>query len=262
MRHLKKTGILSALAAGVLFLILFQNMSLVEFAALNIAGVDESARRGQARELLGDHYDGSFAQKLEDQEYLNYLVYQKLQKALGAKWEQRLPDLTRVLIHDARASRFDPVFILAIIQTESSFNPNAIGGAGEIGLMQIKPATAEWIANKEGIEWLGKDSLFDPMINIRIGIRYFAYLRSSFDHSANHYVSAYNMGPGNVRKLERNVASTGVDLRLIKPEYASRVLKNYNQIYDQMSREQFDLQKFALFRESSRPRRTDTSLGL
>lgn len=253
MERLKKPAIVSAAAVAVLFLMLFQNMSLVEFAALNIGGVDESTRRGQARELLGDRYDGSFAQKLEDQEYLNYLVYKKLQKSLGEKWAQRLPELTQVLIAEARAYQFDPVFILAIMQTESQFNPNAVGSAGEIGLMQIRPNTAEWIANKDGIEWLGRESLFDPMINIRIGIRYFAYLRSSFDRSANHYVSAYNMGPGNVRKLERNVASTGVDLRVIKPEYAVRVLKNYNAIYDQMSREQFDLQKFALGPTAAEP---------
>lgn len=252
MERLKKSQILSAMAAGVLLLMMFQNMSLVEFAALNIGGVDEGSRRGQARELLGERYAGSFAQKLEDQEYLNYLVYKKLRSALGEKWEQRLPDLTRVLIADARAYQFDPVFILAIIQTESSFNPNAIGGAGEIGLMQIKPDTAAWIAAKNDIEWLGRDSLFDPMINIRIGIRYFAYLRSSFDNSANHYVSAYNMGPGNVRKLERNVASTGVDLRVVKPQYAVKVLKNYNDIYDQLSRQQFELQKFALGRDPER----------
>ncbi len=246
MERLKKPGFISALAAGILFSILFQNMSLVEFAALNIAGVDETTRQEQARELLGDRYDGSFAQQLEDQEYLNFLVYKKLQKSLGPKWERRLPELTRLLIADARASQFDPVFILAIIQTESQFNPNAVGSAGEVGLMQIRPPTAEWIANKDGIEWLGRESLFDPSINIKLGIRYFAYLRSTFDRSPNHYVAAYNMGPGNIRKLERNVASTGVDLRVIKPQYASRVLKQYNEIYDQMSRQQFDLYRFEL----------------
>ncbi|MEK7357711.1 MAG: hypothetical protein AAB250_14765, partial [Bdellovibrionota bacterium] len=73
MERLKKPGFISALAAGILFSILFQNMSLVEFAALNIAGVDETTRQEQARELLGDRYDGSFAQQLEDQEYLNFL---------------------------------------------------------------------------------------------------------------------------------------------------------------------------------------------
>lgn len=236
---------MSIAAIGVLLMALFQNMSLVEFSTLNIGGINEQTRKVQAQELLGTEYRGSFAQKLEDHEYLNYLVFKKLQRALGPKWEQRIPDITRVLISDAQAHQFDPVFVLAIIQTESSFNPQAVGTSGEIGLMQLRPTTAEWIAKKTGVEWLGADSLYDPAINIRLGIRYFAHLRSTFDKSPNHYVAAYNMGPTNVKRLDRDVASTGIDLRVIKPQYAARVLKHYNSIYDQMSRQQFYLYVFA-----------------
>ncbi|HVK61519.1 MAG TPA: lytic transglycosylase domain-containing protein [Bdellovibrionales bacterium] len=252
MERLKKPQFIS-IAAGILFLlILFQNMSLVEFAALNIASVDEGARRIQARELLGDVYGGSFAQKLEGQEYLNYLVFQKLKKSLGSEWEQQVPVFTQTLITESKAYHFDPVFILAIMQTESQFNTRAVGTSGEIGLMQILPRTAEWIAKKYGIEWAGDDSLFDPVVNMRIGIRYFAHLRSEFDRSAHHYVPAYNMGPTNVRRLERNIASTGADFRLIRPQYAAKVLKNYAAIYQQMSLQQQTLDQFASRFEDAR----------
>jgi soluble lytic murein transglycosylase len=245
MTSLKKPQFIS-IAAGVLFLgILFQNMSLVEFAALNIANVDESTRRAQARELLGDYYRGSFAQKLEGQEYLNFLVYKTLKTGMGPDWDARIPEFTQVLIKESKANHFDPVFILAIIQTESRFNPNAIGTSGEIGLMQVLPRTAEWMARKYGLPWVGDEALFDPATNIKFGIRYFAHLRSEFDRSASHYLPAYNMGPGNLRKLERNVASTGADFRLVKPQYAAKVLSNYAAIYRRMSLEQETLDFFA-----------------
>lgn len=230
----------------VLLLVLFQNMSLVEFAALNMATINEPVRRHQAREFLGEDYRGSFAQKLEGQEFLNFLVYKKLRRGLGPNWESRISDITRVLIAESQANQFDPVFILAVIQTESQFNASVVGTAGEIGLMQIKPSTAEWIANRDDVQWLGRESLFDPAINIKLGIRYFAHLRTQFEKSATHYVPAYNMGPTNLRRLERNIASTGVDLRVVKPEYATRVLRNYNEIYRQMALDQTDLDKFAL----------------
>jgi soluble lytic murein transglycosylase-like protein len=41
--------------------------------------------------------------------------------------------------------------VLAVVDQESSFRPGAMGGAGEVGLMQIKPATAQWMSEKYGL---------------------------------------------------------------------------------------------------------------
>lgn len=243
--RISKTPLLLVASVMILTGILFQNMSLAEFAALNISGINETVRQNQARELLGTEYAGSPAQSLEGQEFLNFLVYRKLQAALGPAWESRLPAITRVLIEDSKANQFDPVFILAIIETESHFDPNVVGTVGEIGLMQVRPTTAEWIANHYAISWQGRDSLFDPATNIRIGVKYLSHLRAQFNSSATHYVPAYNMGPSNVRRLERNIASTGMDLRVVRPEYAVRVLTNYNSIYREISSAQSRLSVFA-----------------
>jgi soluble lytic murein transglycosylase len=244
MNSFKKPQFISALA-GLLFLgILFQNMSLVEFAALNIAPVDEGTRRVQAHEVLGDFYHGSFAQKLEGQQYLNFLVYSKLKNAMAPEWESRIPEFTQVLISQSKLYHFDPVFILAVIQTESQFDPSVIGTSGEIGLMQVLPRTAEWMAHKYGMKWTSDEALFDPATNIRFGIRYFAHLRTQFDLSAGHYLPAYNMGAANMRKLERSIASAGEDFRLVKPQYAAKVISNYAAIYRQMSTQQETLDTF------------------
>jgi soluble lytic murein transglycosylase len=112
---------------------------------------------------------------------------------------------------------------MAVIQTESQFNPNIVGSHGEIGLMQIKPDTAKWIAQKENITFKGKATLKSPTMNIKIGIAYLAFLRGHFQGSAHRYVSAYNMGPGNVKRLLAQAKQPR--------EYATRVMTNYNDIY-------------------------------
>ncbi|MGK6312133.1 lytic transglycosylase domain-containing protein [Neorhizobium sp. DT-125] len=57
----------------------------------------------------------------------------------------------------------------AVVQIESNFRPTVKGKAGEIGLMQIKPATAR-LMGYEGPDY----GLYDPETNIRFGMKYLA----------------------------------------------------------------------------------------
>ena len=57
----------------------------------------------------------------------------------------------------------------AVARVESGFNPNAVGGVGEIGLMQIRPQTAAMLGFKGGLT-----SLFEPETNVRFGVAYLA----------------------------------------------------------------------------------------
>ena len=57
----------------------------------------------------------------------------------------------------------------AVIEIESTFRPNVRGAAGEVGLMQIKPATARMVGFKGSTR-----ALFDPETNIKFGMRYLA----------------------------------------------------------------------------------------
>lgn len=226
-------------------LVMFQNMSLLEFSELGISEVDEESRQDQARELLGAYYRGSVAQRMEGEQYLNYLVFKKIDQSMSPEYKNKIPQLTQTLITESQKQGLDPIFILAVIQTESSFNPKARGSAGEIGLMQILPKTAEWIAKKYKIPWKGERTLLDPAMNVRIGISYFAHLRANFESRAYHYLPAYNMGPKNMRKIERTIGSVGPNGRVQKREYAVRVMKNYAAIYQQLASEQKTLIKFA-----------------
>ncbi|WP_417677090.1 lytic transglycosylase domain-containing protein [Roseibium sp.] len=85
---------------------------------------------------------------------------------------------------------------LAVVQVESNFNPRARGSAGEVGLMQIKPATARGL----GFRGASK-SLYDPQTNLEWGMRYLAgaHKRASGDlcgtilrYNAGHFAKRMN----------------------------------------------------------------------
>ena len=89
-----------------------------------------------------------------------------------------------------------PMFY-ALVDTESSFNPNAKSTAGAIGLTQILPTTAQYICTKNNLEYSNFD-LYNPSDNFYIGAMYLDYL---FDKFNNSYTAlcAYNAGETIVR---------------------------------------------------------------
>jgi soluble lytic murein transglycosylase len=113
---------------------------------------------------------------------------------------------------------------MTVIENESSFNPKIRGTSGEIGLMQVLPRTAEWIARRVGIKWKGEKTLEDPVTNIRIGSAHLAQLREEFKSQGQLYLAAYNMGSGNVqRALAKQVWPKDYPVRVM-----SRYLKFYS----------------------------------
>ncbi|MDD4796290.1 MAG: lytic transglycosylase domain-containing protein [Eubacteriales bacterium] len=92
----------------------------------------------------------------------------------------------------------DPLLVAAIIRSESSFRPGAVSRVGACGLMQLMPATARWMAEKNDITY-SDELLFEPAYNIRLGCVYLAYLNGRFGSPAET-LAAWNAGEGNVRR--------------------------------------------------------------
>ncbi len=100
--------------------------------------------------------------------------------------------------------------ILAIIETESGFNPFAVSYANAYGLMQIIPSTAgadvfQKVLKKSGQP--SRDYLFNAQNNIIVGSAYLTILRDNYlskieNPTSQLYciISAYNSGAGNVFK--------------------------------------------------------------
>ncbi|WP_409530198.1 lytic transglycosylase domain-containing protein [Shinella sp.] len=79
----------------------------------------------------------------------------------------------------------------AVVRIESNFNPRARGSAGEIGLMQIKPATARMMGYRGGAK-----GLYDPETNIKFGMKYLAMAHELGGGTVCGTILKYNAGHG------------------------------------------------------------------
>jgi soluble lytic murein transglycosylase len=189
--------------------------------------VDQYARVSHAQEILNDKF---LLASLKDQKPLpRHVLHQgitlnQIKAILNAEGKKLNADrVAEAIVRVSHKFNFDPLFLLAVIKTESRFNPNAVGSVGEIGLMQIKPSTAEWIAKKKKFPWLGREKLFDPEYNILIGAMYMKYLKRSVNSKPSEYINAYNMGLGSLRRLPAE--------NRIEHPYFERVLRHYLAFY-------------------------------
>jgi soluble lytic murein transglycosylase len=100
----------------------------------------------------------------------------------------------------AAISHVDPLLIAAVARVESHFREDDISHAGAIGLMQLMPATAKWLANQIGDTTFQVDQLMDPTVNIRMGSTYLRYLLRVFHGNLPEAIAAYNAGPNRVKR--------------------------------------------------------------
>ncbi len=89
----------------------------------------------------------------------------------------------------------DKHLVYAIIKTESNYNESAVSSKGAIGIMQIMPETASFIAEK--LKFTREYNLLDYKTSIEFGVYYLSYLKGKFK---NEYeiICAYNAGEGRV----------------------------------------------------------------
>lgn len=109
-------------------------------------------------------------------------------------------EIAEVIYEEAIRHNHDPKFILAIIAIESSFQNWSVSEQGAKGLMQIMPYVAESLAQEMGIEWSGDRTLFNPCLNIKMGIYYLTQLTKDFN-DVRLALAAYNYGPTYIKSL-------------------------------------------------------------
>jgi soluble lytic murein transglycosylase len=122
------------------------------------------------------------------------------QTKLPARQQRRI---AIAIVREAKKNELDPLLVVALIRAESSFNNYAVSNVGAMGLMQVMPATGEWLAKKNGYSLGRKQHLFDSELNLELGTQYLASLISSFK-SLEDALVAYNAGPSNARKIIKN----------------------------------------------------------
>lgn len=180
-------------------------------------------RVDHARELLGKRYKKSIVSTFENHDGIEQNILETITKSLPKKFKSQAKLITNAIFKEARVHSMDPYFVMAVIAGESSFNPLAIGPVGEIGMMQIRPSTGKWMAEKIKFKWKGDKTLRDPVANIKLGTAYLAWLREKFDNHGQLYLAAYNMGAKNVNKA--------VGKHIWPKDYPKHVMKRYLAFY-------------------------------
>lgn len=160
------------------------------------------ANRIDARVLRGTpHNRESFmAEVVREQEiadakqvgYISYLIARTGRQSLNRNM------IARAIVAESKAAGYDPIFVAALIRSESSFNSSARSHAGAQGLMQVKPSTAKHISKAIRHAWAGEERLKDPSYNIKLGINYFRYLEARYGGNRERALMAYNWGPARV----------------------------------------------------------------
>jgi soluble lytic murein transglycosylase-like protein len=107
-----------------------------------------------------------------------------------------------VIYAESKKYGYDPMFIMAVIKTESSFRKGQISSAGAVGLMQVIPYVGADVAPRAGVDWGGSSTLVEPETNIKVGARLLFEQILKFGDVKKALVS-YNMGETALRDLMR-----------------------------------------------------------
>lgn len=103
-----------------------------------------------------------------------------------------------LLFTEAESQGIDPALALALMRQESLFEYSAESIAGARGLMQVMPATGEYIAQHTEFPNFETDHLWLPYVSIKFGTWYLRQQLGLFEGEQFPALAAYNAGPGNV----------------------------------------------------------------
>ncbi len=149
-------------------------------------------------------------------------------------------EYTQTIATASADTGIDEALILAVIRTESGFDPTAISHVGAMGLMQITPDTLHWVQLRTGeAQTAPEDVLYDPHQNIHYGAHILMLLTQEFV-TEREVLAAYHAGWGNVTSwlADSSYSSDGKTLDTIPfadtAYYVDKVLETkeiYRNIY-------------------------------
>jgi soluble lytic murein transglycosylase len=113
-----------------------------------------------------------------------------------------------IIRQQAAAKHLSPALVAGVIYAETKFDPRT-SPAGAVGLMQIEPATALFLAKRSGATSFNTSDLNHPAVNIAYGCYYLRYLLNEYHGKVMLALAAYNGGETNVDRWVANARSQG-----------------------------------------------------
>lgn len=133
------------------------------------------------------------------------------------------PKLAALIVKESRNAGFDPLFVAAVVKSESTFRPAVTSCKNARGLMQITPITEREVKPKVDLTEIRARNLDDPEYNLRLGIHYLKQLERRYKGDRALALVAYNWGPGHVQKAlrgEKQIPDESL-------RYARKILANH-----------------------------------
>ena len=111
----------------------------------------------------------------------------------------RFPVVYRTQVASAaRENELNPAWVFGVMRRESAYIPDVKSSAGAVGLMQLMPNTAKYVARLQGDKnWRG--DLTDVATNIGFGTYYLRHVLNKFDDHIVLATASYNAGPKRIR---------------------------------------------------------------
>jgi len=131
----------------------------------------------------------------------------------------------------SRQVQLDEAWVYGLMRQESRFQSEVRSSAGAMGLMQLMPATAKWVAQRIGMANFQQSMVTDIETNIRLGTYYLRYVYDLLDSSPVLASAAYNAGPGRARQwraatpMEGAIYAESIPLNETR-DYVKKVLAN------------------------------------
>jgi len=100
---------------------------------------------------------------------------------------------------NARGTGLEEAWVLGLVRQESRFIEKSKSAAGAQGLMQLMPATARWVAKRNGVRGYSPQNVAYAPVNIALGTGYLKIVLEDLGHPVLAS-AAYNAGPGRARR--------------------------------------------------------------
>lgn len=140
-----------------------------------------------------------------------YQVHQQMPAWYARLWYPL--EYEQALVEEARRHDLDPALVAAVVNAESGFAPDSRSSQGAVGLMQVLPETARFVASRPDRPSPPPDDLVDPAVNLAYGTAYLRYLVDRYD-SVPLALAAYNGGETNVSEWLDGAEARGDQLRV------------------------------------------------